>query len=61
MLPGSLGRNLVVCSPEWSPDGGTIVYVRVPVLYDFPRTTRVTSAAGDLYSAPAGGGDGAAG
>ncbi len=47
--------NLVVRSPEWSPDGETIVYVRVPV-YDFPRTNTRYLGPGDLYSAPAGGG-----
>ena len=47
--------NLVVRSPEWSPDGETIVYVRVTV-HDFARTNTRYLGAGDLYSAPVGGG-----
>jgi dipeptidyl aminopeptidase/acylaminoacyl peptidase len=47
--------ELVVRSPEWSPDGATIVYVRVAV-HDSPRTNTRYLGPGDLYSAPARGG-----
>ena len=45
----------VVRSPEWSPDGETIVYVRAPV-HVFARTNTNYLGPADLYSAPAGGG-----
>ena len=47
--------DFIVRSPEWSPDGETIVYVRATV-HDFPRTNTRYPGPGDLYSVPAGGG-----
>jgi hypothetical protein len=47
--------DLVVRSPEWSPDGATIVYLRAPV-HEFPRTNTRYLGPADLYSSPSQGG-----
>ena len=47
--------DFVVRSPEWSPDGATVVYLRAPV-HEFPRTNTRYLGPADLYSSPSQGG-----
>jgi dipeptidyl aminopeptidase/acylaminoacyl peptidase len=48
-------RDVAVRSPEWSPDGATIVYVRAPI-HAFARTNTNYLDPADLYSSPSDGG-----